>query len=171
MLRYANIKNDTEISAESIIKLGLKYPVLFFPLLRFRNHMRLVLLPSHFTHSLNYSLTHSFRRLIFGDKFWANQKLIKPRTEFQKNDIDPLLYIDGTVDEDAAVVCTARSIITDYAKGNMTSIKLVEEYPQQVTYVDTELSVKMKTLLGVYILYSLTYLLTHSLTNSLTRSL
>ena len=160
VLRYANIKNDTEISAESIIKLGLKYPVLFFSLIRFRNHMRLVLLPSHL---LIHLLTHSFRRIIFGDKFWANQKLIKPRTEFHKNDIDPLLYIDGTVDEDAAVVCTARSIITDYAKGNMTIIKLVEEYPQQVTYVDTELSVKMKTLLGVYILYSLTYLLTHSL--------
>ena len=79
--------------------------------------------------------------------------MIKRRTEFLRNDINPAHYIDGTVDEDAAVISTARSIITDYAKGNMAStIKLVEEYPEQITYIDKELSVRMKTLLGIRVL-------------------
>ena len=57
-------------------------------------------------------------------------------------------YIDGTQDEDAALICTARSIITDYAKGNMEN----------------------NIRLGAALTHSLTYSLTHSLTQSLTHS-
>ena len=68
-------------------------------------------------------------------------------------------YIDGTQDEDAALICTARSIITDYAKGNMeNNIRLGAALTHSLTYSLTHL-------LNHLLTQSLTHLLTHSLTS------
>jgi hypothetical protein len=86
-----NPANDTEYTLEDVIRFGIRYPVMFYPLQRFRLH---------------------FRRLIFGDKFWANKKPTK--TKFPKEFGAFKGKSPGYENEAAANVETARSIIADY---------------------------------------------------------
>jgi len=49
---YCNRRNDDEISIETVILYGMKYPILFYELYRFVRRLK---------------------RLIFGDKFWSSR--------------------------------------------------------------------------------------------------
>jgi len=91
VLRKINPANDTEYSLEDVIRMGLRYPVMFYPLQRFRLH---------------------FRRLIFGDKFWANKKTTKTKFPVQFGSMKG--KSPGYESEVAANRETAKSIVADY---------------------------------------------------------
>ena len=84
--------DDTEISIEHVCVLAVKYPIMFYPIERFRKH---------------------FRRVLFGDKFWSGRKVLK--TNFKEN-FAHLRKRGAEVyaDEDTAIRETARSIISDF---------------------------------------------------------
>jgi len=90
VLERINPKDDTELRLETIILLGIKYPVIFYPLQRFRK---------------------KFRRVIFGDKFWGNKKTM--RTKFRDAFGMFKGKSSGYEDEESASRETARSIIGD----------------------------------------------------------
>ena len=83
-------KDDTELRLETIIMLGLKYPIIFYPLERFR---------------------HKFKRVMFGDKFWSNKKTTK--SKFQDVFGKFKGRSPGYETEGSAVRHTARSIVSD----------------------------------------------------------
>lgn len=60
LLARVNLVNDTEISIAQVVKLGCKYPIMFYLLERFRKHMR---------------------RLVFGDRFWEGRSVIRSKLD------------------------------------------------------------------------------------------
>jgi len=91
ILKKVNIHgNDTEYSLETVIRMGFKYPLMFYPLQRFRLH---------------------YRRLIFGDKFWENKKTTKTRFPSAFKELKG--KTPGYESEEAAVRQTSLSIIAD----------------------------------------------------------
>jgi hypothetical protein len=92
-------KSGTEISLEHIMLLGIKYPLLFYELHRFRTRLK---------------------RFIFGDKFWEGRYYLKPRVVgfgagAGVSDIIPSTaeYEHAFVNEKEAIRATAASIVTD----------------------------------------------------------
>ena len=82
-------KKEEEISVGTIIAMGIKYPLLFYQLKRFRSH---------------------FRRLIFGDKFWTERKQLKTKLgELGLRKGHDVSFAS----EAAATKATARSILRD----------------------------------------------------------
>lgn len=82
-------KDDSEMTILSIVRLGVKYPLLFYSLERFR-----VLL----------------RRILYGDKFWADRKQLKTKVKLVDQRSDTRTAFRN---ERAALRETARSIISD----------------------------------------------------------
>ena len=104
VLSKVNPANDTEITIENVCLMAVKYPIMFYPLERFRKH---------------------FKRVMFGDKFWDGRKTLK--SKFQEN----FGYVrnaskEGFVNEAAAIRVTAKAILNDYhasAMANMDALK------------------------------------------------
>lgn len=126
ILSKVNPANDTEITIENVCLMAVKYPIIFYPLERFRKH---------------------FKRVMFGDKFWENRKTLK--SKFQEN----FGHVrnaskEGFVNEAAAIRVTARAIIGDYqraAMANMDELKSSTRFDvstiedaEQKTYHGTE---------------------------------
>lgn len=128
ILTYCNIKNDNEISILNIIRLGIRYPLMFYQLFRFRYH---------------------FMRLIFGDMFWEGRRGLKPRIELDY-ELDYQLYAEAFVDESTALIHTATAIITDLSLMDPSSkfIILEAKYIKPITRVDRATTTLMKNLLG-----------------------
>lgn len=108
-IMHSNPKNDDEISIEQIIKIGVKYPIIFYQLVRFRNH---------------------YRRQIYGDKFWENRDE-KPRIAIRGL---PKNYEQGFLNEKAAIRATAKAIISDITvteKGNPKALSEISHEPIQ----------------------------------------
>jgi hypothetical protein len=94
--RSSSSSGSADISLEDIIKLGLKYPLLFFEARRFQTHVR---------------------RVFFGDKFWETRHYLKTRLEGLAPDADwvpPAHHYeaDFATEKDALRV-TAAAIVTD----------------------------------------------------------
>lgn len=92
-----DIENIDEISMENIVILGLKYPLLFYELLRFQRN---------------------FKRRIFGDLFSVNKKILKSKL-FDENDKlnnSPIFFTDfqhGFENEKNAINFSAKNILID----------------------------------------------------------
>ena len=93
VLLKINPANDTEYSVEDVIRMGLRYPIMFYPLQRFRIH---------------------FRRQIFGDKFWEDKKVAKTRFVSAFGEMKGKQ--GGYESEAAANQITAVSVINDFAE-------------------------------------------------------
>jgi hypothetical protein len=89
-------KNDSELTVESIIQLGIKYPLLFYSLERFRS---------------------IFKRSIFGDKFLKHHKLLKQSVKIERIPRSHI-YKASYKNEASALQVTARAIIGDILSGN-----------------------------------------------------
>ena len=126
VLRACNVANDEEISARKIIRMGIKYPILFYSLERFRTN---------------------YKRLVFGEKFWNSEsqrkRLLKCRVDLEivpdqididqninVNNIDHNQIADFFDNEYAAIKQTARAIISDYNYGAdlVKIVKLNDHY-------------------------------------------
>lgn len=92
VLKYINVKNDTEITIQQMVNIGLRYPLLFYSLFRFRSH---------------------FKRLIFGDKFWKDRKLLKSRINLESGLQHNRQLQQGFANEEVALRDTARAILAD----------------------------------------------------------
>jgi hypothetical protein len=107
VIKKCNIANDLELSIEYVIKLGLKYPVMFYPIERFRKHLK---------------------RILFGDKFWVNKKVKK--TKFPDSFGDYSKKSDAFSSAKASIKETCLAIISDcYLAGRrVLELKEQEEY-------------------------------------------
>jgi len=92
LLKYINLKNDNEISMQEIVNIGLRYPILFYSLFRFRHH---------------------YKRLVFGDKFWADRKMLKARVALDSGLQNNKQLHHGFDNLDIAKRDSARAIIAD----------------------------------------------------------
>lgn len=132
MRTILNEPKEKEISIGYIIKLGIKYPVLFYALEKFKKKCR---------------------RFVFGDKFWQTKKHLKLKT---KNELNIQADVKaGFVDIAAATAFTASSIITDAIlnenKFQGGRYQLSEELytPQDViSYIGSEDAVILKSIFG-----------------------
>ena len=97
-----NIEKENDFNIITIIKLGLKYPILFYTLIRFRKHMK---------------------RIIFGDKFWLNKSNMK--LKLLEIDNNSVLYSKFYETEKIAIKETSKSIISDiiFIKNNKKKSK------------------------------------------------
>lgn len=179
ILARVNLADDTEIAIAQVVKLGTKYPVMFYLLERFRKHMR---------------------RLVFGDRFWEGRSVIKSKLdstalftvierpmealqlnlELNANNVQVRGRRGGSATTSPAVKkkrkpnvitptvqpppgaitdptetdytrITARNIITDIYMAVATSSQfplMPTLYDHEVTYIDTPLLNKLKTVLG-----------------------
>jgi hypothetical protein len=87
---------EDEISLEKIIRLGIKYPLLFFELRRFQ---------------------HKLRRTLHGDSFWTNRPYLRTRLEGLPSDAQWVPqtheYEGAFVNEVEAARLTTAAIVTD----------------------------------------------------------
>ena len=126
VLRACNVTNDEEISVRKIIRIGIKYPIIFYSLERFRTH---------------------YKRLVFGQKFWTSEnqykRFLKCRVDLEispdqadidqninVNDIDNNQIADYFDNESTAIKQTARAIISDFNHGtdSKNSVKLNDRF-------------------------------------------
>ena len=128
MIKYSSIQNDDEISLEQIIKMALRYPLIFYPLVKFRKH---------------------FRRLIFGDKFWEKLTIMKTDID-ELDDFDYLFFYPGFENEKEALKMTARSILSDITdmKDDQKTIRLSAIYREPITELTEICCIRCKDLLG-----------------------
>lgn len=111
-LRYiiekCNTKNDTEMSIQDTMILGIKYPLLFYQL---------------------HIFVSKFKRVFFGEKFWRGRKPIPSR--FFELDAR-----DGCSSEDRAFLLTTQAIVQDYSQyvpEGLTTIIPQEEFELSTT--------------------------------------
>jgi len=131
VINYSNLQNDDEITIESIIKIALRYPLLFYPLVRFRKH---------------------FRRVLFGDKFWEKLSLVKSHID-ELEDFDYKFFYNGFENEKEALKMTARSILADISDMKVEGdkkpvIRLSDNYREPLTSLTEECCIRCKDLLG-----------------------
>lgn len=117
---------DDEISAISVIKLGLKFPIIFYPLERFRKH---------------------FKRLVFGDQFWELRKNLKSNLADLPVASDE--YKLWFINEEVALAETAIAIISDIeSDATISKYKYNENFPRRSTTIDEELCLDLVRILG-----------------------
>jgi hypothetical protein len=127
-LRYlqerCNVKNDTELTLEDVMRLALKYPLLFYPLVQFRK---------------------CFQRKFFGDLFWKDRKDL-PSRFFEW---DPRDSFDSV---DKALVTSAQAIIGDYMDSTPSSLNTdpnpFHVDPSPAFSITPEIFQRMKSELG-----------------------
>lgn len=98
--KRCNVRNDTEISLEDIMKLAMKYPLLFYPLVQYQK---------------------CFQRKFFGDQFWTSRPKLLSRF------FDYEVY-DSFESLEKAQKRSAQAIICDYRDKTPTSL-IVERSP------------------------------------------
>lgn len=132
VISHSNLQNDDEITIEAIIKIALRYPLVLYPLVRFRKH---------------------FRRLLFGDKFWEQRSAAKSHID-ELEGFDYKFFYGGLENEKEALKMTARSILADISDmdmgegGKRPVLRLSEIYREPLTSLTEECCVRCKDLLG-----------------------
>jgi hypothetical protein len=127
-------KKESEVSVEEILQMGIKYPILFYQLKRFRKH---------------------FRRLVLGDKFWAGRKLLKSKFA---DDMDlPKGYDADFANEKLATRATCRILLRDvlWHVENDYDIELTATFYSPLTEIDDDDCYVLKTTLGYQLARSL----------------
>jgi hypothetical protein len=129
-LRYlherCNVKNDTELTLEDVMRLALKYPLLFYPLVQFRK---------------------CFQRKFFGDIFWKDRKDL-PSRFFEWDPRDSFESVDK------AHLTSAQAIIGDYLDSTPPSLNTdpspfhTDPIPAQAFFISPEIFRRMKSELG-----------------------
>jgi hypothetical protein len=119
-------QND-ELDVLTVVKLGVKYPILFYVLERFRKHIK---------------------RVVFGDKFWAARTYLKAR--ISELDGNASYYGEKFKDERTALIETSRAIIADVVTSakKKTTYRLNERPVSEVMFLDEEGLQRLKDLFG-----------------------
>jgi len=108
------IPKDKEYSIGEVIKMAIKYPLMFYAIKRFRNHVR---------------------RMFLGDKFWDSQKLLKSKL----GDLGIKKGFEVVFEnENTARLCTCKAIICDIIDQKMGQVQLRWETSENANI--TELS-------------------------------
>ena len=118
---------EAELSLTSIVKCGIKYPILFYVFERFRKHMR---------------------RIVFGDKFWKG----RPQMKLKMEDVpgSSAYFTHRFKDEATAMLETSRSIISDVVsvKKRLKVYRLSDRAAPEVMCLDEEDLQKLKDTFG-----------------------
>lgn len=121
------LSKNGDIAVLSSIKMGLKYPILFYSLERLRKH---------------------FRRMIFGDKFWEGKRKMKLQLSDDLSEFNG--YDTHYTDEASATKESSRSVIADAMNVKRTdalfSISDVLQTP--VLQIEEVHCTRLKTLFG-----------------------
>ena len=118
---------EDELTLLGVVKLGIKYPLLFYLVERFRKHIK---------------------RLVFGDKFWTARTYLKSR--ISELDGNASYYGDRFKDERTALIETSRSIIADVVTPHKQprQYRLTEREVSNVMYLDEEGLQRLKNIFG-----------------------
>lgn len=118
---------EAELSLTTVVKLGIKYPILFYVFERFRKHVR---------------------RIMFGDKFWKNRPQLKLRMEEVQG--SSAYFNHRFKDEATAVLETSRSIISDVVsvKKRSNIYRLTDKQAPEVPYLEEMGLQKLKDIFG-----------------------
>ena len=128
------LEKDEEMTIEEVITMGVKYPLLFYQLKRFRHH---------------------FRRIVLGDKFWEQRKLLKSRFA------DELTLAKGYganfANESAANRATARALLRDvlFHHEHEYHIRLTDVFYSPLVRITDEQCTVLKISLGYKLARSL----------------
>lgn len=123
----AELMKEEEMTMLIVVKLGIKYPILFYAVERFRKHIR---------------------RLVFGDKFWAAHTYFRSRiSELEGNASH---YGERYKDEQTALMETSRSIIADVVTPHkrLGAYRLHERDVSEVRFLDDDGLKRLKDLFG-----------------------
>lgn len=121
------LSKGDELPLLSIVKLGVKYPILFYVVERFRKHVK---------------------RLVFGDRFWAARTYLKCKISEMEGNAS--YYGERFRDERTALVETSRSIIADVVTSHKrhNAYRLTEREVSSVMYLDEEGLQRLKDMFG-----------------------
>ena len=120
-----NESDDDEVSIKSIIKMGIKYPLLFFSLERFRR---------------------IYRRLAYGDKFWKNHTHLKPKISFRDLNLGPNMR--RFQDEESAIQQTAISLIVDALYQDGLTMHLSTNFYDPLDKLDENACIRLRDVYG-----------------------
>jgi len=132
-----SIKNeakDKELTIQSIIRIGIKYPILFYALEKFKR---------------------MYRRYVFGDKFWQNKKHLKLRQKAALHVHMDVRYNFSSIEN--SIAFTAVSIITDAvnaAHSNEETVTVfrhsdhIHPLAQRLSFVGKDEAVILKDVFG-----------------------
>lgn len=117
---------EDELSMLAVVKLGIKYPILFYVLERFRKHIR---------------------RIAFGDKFWENRSQLKLKIEDLEGSSD--FFNAVYKNEQTAIIETSRSIIADVMSSKrLKRYRVNARFPPTVVCIDEHCLERLKDLFG-----------------------
>lgn len=118
---------EAELSMATIIKVGIKYPILFYAFERFRKHMR---------------------RIIFGDKFWKDRNQFK--LKFEEIEGSQAYFNNRFKSETRAVLETSRSIVSDVVsvKKRSKAYRLSDKHAPEVVCLEEVGLQKLKDIFG-----------------------
>lgn len=118
---------EAELSLTTIVKCGIKYPILFYVFERFRKHMR---------------------RIVFGDKFWKG----RPQMKLKMDEVQgsSAYFTHRYKDEATAVLESSRSIISDVVsvKKRFKTFRLSDKQAPEVMCLDEVGLQKLKDIFG-----------------------
>ena len=128
------LRKEEEMTVDEVILMGIKYPLLFYALKRFRQY---------------------FRRMVCGDKFWEQRKMLKSR--FASEIVLKKGYAAEFVNEDAAKRATARALLRDvvYHAENEYHLRLTDSFYTPWTSISDEDCTTLKEVLGYKLARSL----------------
>lgn len=121
------LRMDEELSVGSIITMGIKYPLLFYHLKRFRVH---------------------FRRIVLGDRFWSERKLL--RSQLHRDLSLKKGYDASFANENAAKKVTSIALMRDvlYHVENGLDIRLTDALYTPLKSIDNNSCNVLKVTLG-----------------------
>lgn len=127
LLSIERLGKEAELSLTTVVKLSIKYPILFYVFERFRKHVR---------------------RIMFGDKFWKDRPQLKLRMEDVQG--SSAYFNHRFRDEATAVLETSRSIISDVVsvKKRSNVYRLTDKQAPEVPYLEEVGLQKLKDIFG-----------------------
>ena len=129
-----NEAKDKELTILSIIRLAIKYPILFYALEKFKR---------------------MYRRYVFGDKFWLNKKHLKLRQKAALQVHMDVRYNFSKIEN--AIAFTATSIITDVINTAYSSEDAVKVFrhsdhihplAERISFVGKDDAIVLKNVFG-----------------------
>lgn len=125
-LALKKLEEAPDMRFHSVICLGIKYPLLFYSLERFRKF---------------------YKRAVFGDKFWQGRKFLKIRAvKAELYQDDDFLTFFGT--EEIAKQRTARSIIADCLHIKVSTWTMTDTFYSSPSVLTRENMTTLKRILG-----------------------
>lgn len=123
IVQYCIGDDDEEWSLLTIMQIGTKYPITFYPLRLFQKCLK---------------------RLIFGDRFWDGRNALPSRFDDEGIFCDEALFMN----QKCCIKETARQIIGDFTAVNNQPPRLYAERRSDLISISAECCVKIKDALG-----------------------